>query len=77
MRLAATAHREPLRNRKSVATEDNPGARILEWNAGEEHLLTVSTTTEHLAQPLGHTLGKRFGGSIDCDFFATEPAGSM
>lgn len=43
-------------------------ARILEWKEGEEHQLTVSTTTEHLAQRLGHTLEKALGGSVHYDF---------
>ena len=57
-----------LRNEADRAAEDNPLARILEWNAGEEHQLTVSTTTEHLAQRLGHALEKAFGGSVAYDF---------
>lgn len=57
-----------LRNEADRAAEDNPMARILEWKEGEEHQLTVSTTTEHLAQRLGHTLEKALGGSVHYDF---------
>ncbi len=57
-----------LRNEAERAGEDNPLARILECKEGEEHQLTVSTTTEHLAQRLGHSLEKAFGGSVHYDF---------
>ena len=57
-----------LRNEAGRAAEDNPLACILEWKEGEGHQLTVSTTTEHLAQRLGHSLEKAFGGSVDYDF---------
>lgn len=57
-----------LRNEAERAAEDNPMARILDWKEGEEHQLTVSTTTEHLAQRLGHVLKKTFGGSVQYDF---------
>jgi hypothetical protein len=43
-------------------------ARILEWTQGEDHHCIVSTTTEHLAQRLGHALEKAFGGSVEYDF---------
>lgn len=57
-----------LSNEAKRATEDNPLARILEWKEGEQHKLAVSTTTEHLAQRLGHSLEKAFGGSVHYDF---------
>lgn len=57
-----------LRNEAERAAEDNPLARILQYKEGEEHQLTVSTTTEHLAQRLGHALEKAFGGSVHYDF---------
>jgi len=57
-----------LQNEAERAAEDNPLARILEYKVGELHQLTVSTTTEHLAQRLGHTLEKAFGGSVHYDF---------
>ena len=57
-----------LRNEVERASEDNPLARILEWQRGNKHQLTVTTTTEHLAQRLGHTLEKAFGGNVQYDF---------
>src|SRR5690348_13276727 len=57
-----------LRNEAIRAAEDNPLARILEYKEGEGHQLTVTTTTEHLAQRLGHALEKAFDGSVHYDF---------
>lgn len=42
-------------NEAKRAGEDNPLARILELKDRDSHKLTVTTTTEHLAQRLGHT----------------------
>jgi hypothetical protein len=55
-------------NEVQRASEDNPLARILEWKKGNEHQLTVTTTTEHLAQRLGHALEKAFCGNVRYDF---------
>ncbi|MGH9875263.1 MAG: BCAM0308 family protein [Pyrinomonadaceae bacterium] len=57
-----------LLNEAERAAEDNPLARIMEWKRGDGHKLTVSTTTEHLAQRLGHALEKAFGGRVQYDF---------
>ncbi|MGH9928306.1 MAG: BCAM0308 family protein [Pyrinomonadaceae bacterium] len=57
-----------LRNEAERAAEDNPLGRILEWKRGDRHKLTVTTTTEHLAQRLGHALEKAFDGTVDYDF---------
>lgn len=57
-----------LRNEAGRAAEDNPLARIMDFKPGDGHKLTVTTTTEHLAQRLGHALEKAFGGSADYDF---------
>jgi hypothetical protein len=57
-----------LRNEAERAAEDNPLARIMKWNRGEDHKLTVTTTTEHLAQRLGRALEKAFGGATNYDF---------
>jgi len=57
-----------LRNETMRAAEDNPLARAMEFKRGDGHKLTVSTTTEHLAQRLGHALEKAFGGSVHYDF---------
>jgi hypothetical protein len=65
-------HREEieqlLRHEAERAAEDNPLARIIKWQRGAKHQLTLSTTTEHLAQRLGHALEKAFGGSTRYDF---------
>jgi hypothetical protein len=67
-----SSHREEieqlLRNEAKRAAEDNPLARAMEFKRGEGHKLTVSTTTEHLAQRLGHAVEKAFGGSVHYDF---------
>lgn len=55
-------------NETERAGEDNPLARILGWKLGKRHKLTVTTTTEHLAQRLGHALEKAFAGSVHYDF---------
>jgi NMD protein affecting ribosome stability and mRNA decay len=57
-----------LRNEAKRAAEDNPLARIMEFKSGDGHNFTVTTTTEHLAQRLGHALEKAFGGSTHYDF---------
>lgn len=57
-----------LQNEAQRAAEDNPLARIMEWKKGDGHKLTVTTTTEHLAQRLGHALEKAFGGRTQYDF---------
>jgi hypothetical protein len=66
------AHREEIENlifnEAERAREDNPLARILELKAHDKHKLTVTTTTEHLAQRLGHALEKSFGGDVHYDF---------
>jgi hypothetical protein len=66
------AHREEieqlLNNEAERAAVDNPLARIMELKRGNGHKLTVSTTTEHLAQRLGHALEKAYGGNVDYDF---------
>lgn len=66
------AHEEEIRrllvNEADRAAEDNPFSRILQWELGQGHKLTVSTTTEHLAQRLGHALNKAYGGSVKYDF---------
>ncbi|MGH9883077.1 MAG: BCAM0308 family protein [Pyrinomonadaceae bacterium] len=66
------AHRKEiqrlLRNEAERAAEDNALARILKSKPGDGHKLTVTTTTEHLAQRLGHALEKAFGGTTRYDF---------
>jgi hypothetical protein len=66
------AHQEEierlLQNEARRASEDNPLGRIMNWKRGDRHKLTVTTTTEHLAQRLGHALEKAYGGNIHYDF---------
>jgi hypothetical protein len=57
-----------LRNEAERAGRDNPLARILEWQKGDARGLTLTTTTEHLAQRLGHALEKAFSGEVRYDF---------
>lgn len=57
-----------LRNEAARAEADNPLARIMKFTRTEDHKLTVSTTTEHLAQRLGHALEKAFAGHTQYDF---------
>jgi hypothetical protein len=57
-----------LRKEAKRAAADNPLARAIEFKRGDSHKLTVSTTTEHLAQRLGHALEKAFGGSVFYEF---------
>jgi hypothetical protein len=56
-----------LRNEVARAAENNPLARIMGWQAGDGRLL-VTTTTEHLAQRLGHALEKAFHGDVRYSF---------
>lgn len=55
-------------NEAGRAAKDNPLARIMGCKPGDGHQLTVSTTTEHLAQRLGQALEKAFGGKTDYHF---------
>ena len=55
-------------NEAKRAGEDNPLARILELKEGNGHKLTVTTTTEHLAQRLGNAVEKAFGGDVQYNF---------
>jgi hypothetical protein len=50
------------------AAEDNPLARVMHWEKDEHERLTLATTTEHLAQRLGHALEKAFKGDTRYDF---------
>jgi len=50
------------------AAVDNPLARIMTREIDENGRLVISTTTEHLAQRLGHALEKAFEGEVRYDF---------
>ena len=56
-----------LRNEADRAAEDNPLARIMGWKRQGDKLF-LTTTTEHLAQRLGHALEKAFHGDVRYDF---------
>jgi hypothetical protein len=56
-----------LENEAERAAEDNPLARVMEWQAGADGTLTVTTTTEHLARRLGRALNKAFRGKVRYD----------
>jgi len=62
------AHRDEitrlLQNEAQRAAEDNPMARIMKWQTDPEGRITVTTTTEHLARRLGHTLSKAYHGKV-------------
>lgn len=57
-----------LRNEAARAAVDNPLAQIISWQDRKDGTLALTTTTEHLAQRLGHALAKAFHGSVDFDF---------
>ncbi|MEW6207585.1 MAG: BCAM0308 family protein [Acidobacteriota bacterium] len=65
------AHRDELQrlieNEAKRARSDNPLARIIRMTSAADRL-TVETTTEHLAQRLGHALEKAFGGDVRYGF---------
>ena len=66
------AHRDEIRrlleNEAHRAAEDNPLARVMEWQVDNGVHLTLTTTTEHLAQRLGHALSKAFHGKTRYGF---------
>ncbi len=65
------AHRDDienlLRNEAERAADDNPLAQIMLWQEADGKI-KLSTTTEHLAQRLGHALEKAFDGKVEYDF---------
>ncbi len=66
-----TEHREEimhlLEHEEDKAAEDNPLSRVMRY-IPSENLMTVETTTEHLAQRLGHAVEKAYRGEISYDF---------
>ncbi|MBX7223648.1 MAG: ATPase [Blastocatellia bacterium] len=65
-------HREEivrlLQKEAKRAYRQNRLARILEWKDESNGKVFLSTTTEHLAQRLGHALEKAFKGQVRYDF---------
>lgn len=57
-----------LKNEAAQTAEDNPLARIIDWQTKSQEDLLVTTTTEHLAQRLGHAMEKTFDGEVRYDF---------
>jgi hypothetical protein len=57
-----------LHNEAARAAEDNPLARIMELKQETTDQITITTTTEHLAQRLGHSLEKAYDGEVRYDF---------
>lgn len=57
-----------LGNEAARASEDNPLARIMAWEIKSPVSLLLTTTTEHLAQRLGHALEKAYHGKVEYDF---------
>ncbi len=66
------AHREEieqlLHNEVERTAQDNPLARIINWEREGPEKVTLTTTTEHLAQRLGHALEKAYDGEVRYDF---------
>lgn len=56
-----------LRNEAAKTSETNPLARIMDWKEAKTRL-TVTTTTEHLAQHLGRALQRAYNGDVRYDF---------
>jgi hypothetical protein len=56
-----------LRNETERAAEVNVLARIIERRRGKGDKPTLTTTTEYLAQRLGHALEKAFGEEVRYD----------
>ncbi len=54
-------------NEEHEAYRDNPLSRIMERRDDNGELI-VETTTEHLAQRLGHAVKKAYDGEIEYDF---------
>lgn len=56
-----------IENEAERTLEDNPLSRIMSRRDSKGQLL-IETTTEHLAQRLGHKLKKAFAGEVSFDF---------
>lgn len=56
-----------IKNEAEQTLEDNPLSRIMSILEKDDRLI-VETTTEHLAQRLGHALKKAYAGEVSYDF---------
>jgi hypothetical protein len=57
-----------VRNEADRAALDNPLQRIVQIDRPAPSRLTIRTTTEHLAQRLGHALHKALRGTVHYEF---------
>lgn len=57
-----------LLNEADRTADKNATARIIEWSNDPDGTVTITTTTEHLAQRLGRSLKKAFHGDVRYDF---------
>jgi hypothetical protein len=57
-----------VKNEAKKALEDNPLSKIVKWVDDVDGEVTVETTTEHLAQRLGHAVKKAYDGDVTYDF---------
>ncbi|HWN98965.1 MAG TPA: BCAM0308 family protein [Blastocatellia bacterium] len=57
-----------LDNEAERAAVDNPLARLISRETDKNGRLVITTTTEHLAQRLGHALEKAFDGEVRYNF---------
>ena len=68
-KFLVTHHDEIIRlieNEAIRAIEDNPLSRIMDRIEAEDEIL-LETTTEHMAQRLGHALNNAFSGKVTYD----------
>lgn len=54
-------------NEAERALEDNPLSKIMDRRESEGRVI-IETTTEHLAQRLGHSLKRAYAGEVSYDF---------
>ena len=56
-----------IENEANRAAEDNPLSRVMQLSDSGDRTI-VETTSEHLAQRLGHALNKAYSGEVKYDF---------
>lgn len=56
-----------LKHEANGAAEDNPLSRVMRYLPSEGRMI-VETTTEHLAQRMGHAVEKAYDGHVSYDF---------